>query len=161
MKNFIGSVLAICFLIPSISLADSRYPNGPNAKMTPGSTCQHASRYRYPERIAYCERNVDTSLKREVIRDYDQKLGYKIQTMDRQAFKIDHYIPLCMGGSNSRDNLWPQHRSVYEITDPLEQLLCEKMAAGVLRQADAMDLIRKAKNNLDQVDDITDYARGL
>ncbi len=129
--------------------------------MTPGSTCQHASRYRYPEKIAYCERNVDSSLKREVIRDYHQKLGYKIQTMDRQAFKIDHYIPLCMGGSNSRDNLWPQHRSVFEITDHLEQLLCEKMAEGVLRQAEAIDLIRKAKNNLDQVDDITEYASGL
>lgn len=161
MKNFIGSLVAVLFLVPSIAIADSRYPIGPDEKMTPGSTCQHASRYRYPEKIAYCERNVDSSLKREVIRDYDQKLGYRIQTMDRQAFKIDHYIPLCMGGSNNRENLWPQHQSVFQKTDHLEQLLCEKMAAGVLRQAQAIDLIKKAKNNLEQVDDITSYAEGL
>ena len=139
----------------------SRYPDGPNEGMTPGSVCKNPSKYRYPENIPYCERDVESQLKRDIIVQYDRKLGYRIQTMDRQAFKIDHYIPLCMGGSNSRDNLWPQHRSVYEITDPLEQLLCEKMAHGLLRQAQAMDLVRKAKNDLDQAPEIFDYAQGL
>jgi hypothetical protein len=74
--------------------------------------------------------------------------------MPRGKFKIDHYIPLCMGGSNERANLWPQHESVYTITDPLEQALCAKMSEGKLLQSAAIDLIRQAKNHLDQAPDI-------
>ena len=59
-----------------------------------------------------------------------------------------------MGGSNERINLWPQHESVYKMTDPLEPALCDKMAQGKILQAEAMDLIRQAKLNLDQVPEI-------
>ena len=161
LRNVLASLLVLLFVASTSFAADSRYPQGPNETMTPGSVCKNPSRYRYPEKVAYCERDVETQLKRDIIAQYDEKFGYRIQTMDRQAFKIDHYIPLCMGGSNNRNNLWPQHKSVYEITDPLEQLLCEKMALGVLRQAQAMDLIRKAKNDLDQAPEVFDYAQGL
>lgn len=162
-RNFVSFVFLVLILLPSISIAgrDSRFPDGPNEQITPGSVCQDADRYRYPEQIAYCERDVHSELKRAIIAKYDRLFGYRIQSMDRQAFKIDHYIPLCMGGSNEADNLWPQHKSVYEITDPLEQLLCEKMAHGSLRQADAIDLIKKAKNDLSDAEEIFEYAQGL
>ena len=71
--------------------------------------------------------------------------------MDRMKFKIDHFIPLCMGGSNDKSNLWPQHESVYKITDPLEPAMCNKMAEGKLLQAEAIDLIKYAKQHLDEV----------
>jgi hypothetical protein len=58
---------------------------------------------------------------------------------------------LCAGGANSEDNLWPQHKSIYEITDPVEPLLCQKMLEGKLKQSDAVKLILLAKTNLDQV----------
>ncbi len=162
LRNVLSSLFVMLF-VASVSFAgqDGRYPKGPNESMTPGSVCKSPSRYRYPEKVAYCERDVHSVLKREIIAEYDRKLGYRIESMDRQAFKIDHYIPLCMGGSNHRNNLWPQHRSVYEVTDPLEQVLCEKMALGVLRQAQAIDLIREAKNNLGKAPDIFDYAQSL
>lgn len=137
------------------------FPMGPSPELTPGSLCDRPTERRYPEHIDYCRRNVDGSLKQKIIRQYDQELGYNIGQMDRQQFKIDHYIPLCAGGSNQADNLWPQHRSVYKITDPLEQILCEKMALGRLKQADAVQLIRKAKNDLPQTDDIIAYVRSL
>lgn len=169
LKKSIASLfLALC-LTPSLSLASdsfnakqaARFPQGPNVEITPGSVCDRANSYRYPEKIAYCERNVKSDLKRAIIAQYDRELGYRIQSMDRQAFKIDHYIPLCMGGSNQPDNLWPQHVSVYEITDPLEQILCEKMAHGVLKQAQAIDLIKEAKNDLDRAPEVYDYAQSL
>ena len=69
-------------------------------------------------------------------------------------FKIDHLIPLCAGGANDEDNLWPQHKSVYNITDALEPVVCEKMAAGRLKQAEAVKLILQAKMHLDQVPSI-------
>ncbi len=163
LRNFLSSLFVVLLFV-STSFAggrDARYPVGPNESMTPGSVCKNPTRYRYPEKVAYCERDVQSMLKRSVIEDYDRKLGYRIESMDRQAFKIDHYIPLCMGGSNERDNLWPQHKSVYEQTDLLEQVLCEKMAQGVLRQVQAIDLIKDAKNHLEKSEEILAYAQGL
>ena len=78
------------------------------------------------------------------------QLGYAIESMNRQDFKIDHYIPLCAGGSNDSSNLWPQHKSIYEITDPIEPLICKKMALGKLNQALAVELIMTVKNDLSQ-----------
>ena len=141
--------------------SSKNFPIGPDSDVTPGETCQHADTYRYPERIAYCERDVDSQLKKEIIAQYDSEFGYNIGGMPRNKFKIDHYIPLCMGGSNSRTNLWPQHESVYKITDPLEQQLCEKMAQGKLLQAEAIDLIREAKNHLDEAPDILARVRAM
>lgn len=137
------------------------FPIGPDHRMTPGSVCTRPTEYRYPERIKYCRRDVETRLKREIIRLYDQNFGYQVGRMNRQDFKIDHYIPLCMGGSNDPDNLWPQHKSVFVHTDMLEQVMCEKMAAGRLLQAQAIHLIREAKNNLSQAQQILIYVSRL
>ncbi|MCE3011237.1 MAG: HNH endonuclease [Proteobacteria bacterium] len=128
-----------------ISFADV-FPTNPDLNLTPGSTCDKPDAYRYPEKVPYCSRDVDTQLKKEVIQDYNQKLGYKIET--RAEYKIDHFIPLCMGGSNLKDNLWPQHKSVYTITDNLEFIACEKMKEGRLTQKRAIELLREAKLNL-------------
>ena len=130
--------------------SEARFPKNPNLVETPGKLCSHPTALRYPEKIAYCERNVDTYTKNTVITKYDKLFGYSIRQMNRGDFKIDHLIPLCAGGANDEENLWPQHKSVYEITDQLEPILCEKMAAGRLKQADAIKLIMQAKMNLDQ-----------
>ena len=141
--------------------AGNGYPIGPDLSETPGKRCDHPDSVRYPERIPYCTRSVDSGTKWEVIRTYDDKLGYRIEAIGRVHFKIDHYIPLCMGGSNDKANIWPQHESVYAQTDPLEGLACEKMAQGVLLQAKAIELIRKAKNDLSQVQATLQYLRSL
>jgi hypothetical protein len=124
------------------------FPLGPNPEMTPGSLCERPSTKRYAEGIPYCSRDVDSDLKREIMEEYDRRFGYRVTQMDRKAFKIDHFIPLCMGGSNRADNLWPQHESVYALTDQIEQIGCEKMARGRLRQSDAVAWIREAKLDL-------------
>lgn len=153
------SLVAVLFF-SVVSFANENFPTAPDATLTPGVLCNKPDSFRYPEQIKYCERNVSTSTKAAIFEKYD-KLGYTTRSMSRRAFKIDHYIPLCAGGSNEVRNLWPQHQTVYEITDQLEALICEKMADGVLRQRDAVDLIIEAKNNLDQVPDIEDQVRGL
>ena len=126
------------------------FPVGPAMDITPGSMCTCPDSYRYPEHIPYCTRNVSSSTKAQVIQTYDRSFGYQIEAMNRQDFKIDHFIPLCMGGSNSSNNLWPQHKTVYEITDSIEQKLCELMAAGRFTQADSMALMRRVKTDLSQ-----------
>ena len=137
------------------------YPVGPNPQLTPGKLCNSPTTYRYAEHIAYCERDVTYETKEHLIHQYDQQLGYHIENFNRDDFKIDHYIPLCAGGSNDVSNLWPQHKSVYEITDPVEPLVCKKMAEGKLKQADAIQLIVRAKNNLNQVGDVLKILNSL
>ena len=78
-------------------------------------------------------------------------MGYEITPADRLDFKIDHLIPLCMGGSNGTLNLWPQHKSVYEITDSLEFILCEKLRLAKITQKEAIEKILYAKHHLDEV----------
>ena len=156
------SLILVTGLFSTNSFADNgKFPLGPNATVTPGEICTQSNTFRYPEHIKYCNRNVDSGLKRDIIADYDRKFGYSIESMDRQDFKIDHYIPLCMGGGNDRDNLWPQHKSVYTITDPVEPLACQRMAEGKLLQAKAIELIKKAKNDLSTVPDVMNYLTNL
>jgi len=135
-------------------VAAPAFPKSPNHEMTPGAFCDHPSTYRYSEQIAYCQRNVEPAKKQTIIHDYDERLGYRIATMDRRSFKIDHLIPLCMGGGNQTENLWPQHRTLYEVTDPLEEGLCRLMARGVLKQIDAVAMIRSAKLVLSRAEDV-------
>jgi hypothetical protein len=138
-----------------------QFPKGPEPTVTPGSLCDQPDDHRYPENIAYCKRNVTGDFKDQLIQMYDSQFGYAIGTMPREEFKIDHFIPLCAGGSNRGDNLWPQHKTVYEITDPVEPLICQRMAEGKLMQADAVTLVRKAKFDLSKVNDVLNYLNSL
>jgi hypothetical protein len=157
----ISTFLGVVLLISGLAFAGDQFPVGPDLQRTPGSLCQNSAKKRYKENINYCERNVNTSDKNEIIKMYDDQLGYHIRQMNRQDFKIDHFIPLSIGGSNAKDNLWPQHKSVYSITDPLEQELSNKMVSGALTQAEAVRIIREAKLNLGRVPDLIDYVKGL
>lgn len=140
--------LVSCLVASSLTFAYiAEYPKGPEATLTPGSLCDHPSKYRYPENIAYCERDVSSGQKKEIFEDY-RGFGYRLDPSKRGNFKIDHYVPLCAGGSNHDDNLWPQHVSVYTITDPIEALGCEKLAAGLITQEKLVELIRLVKNDL-------------
>ena len=154
--------LTTLILLGSTAFGGSnQYPRNPDPELTPGELCTQPTRYRYPEQIPYCERDVDTLTKDSIIVQYDSELDYAIRSYNREHFKIDHYIPLCMGGSNGRENLWPQHKSIFAITDPLEEEACTKMAQGKLKQTEAVELIKKAKHNLTEVEDIRDYLQTL
>lgn len=167
MRAMFLSLLSVVSIGVSIGVssinafAGESFPQGPRAETTPGSVCTAGRVYRYPEHVLYCDRNVDSGLKNDIIKEYDQKYGYAIRSMPRGQFKIDHYIPLCAGGSNNADNLWPQHESVYKITDPLEPLVCEKMSVGKLSQTDAIAFVREAKNDLSKAPAIIQHVDSL
>jgi len=126
-------------------MVEGKYPHKPHSESTPGSLCQKSETYRYPEHVKYCERNVDKEQKHQIFVHYDKEHGYSTLEMERSEFKIDHLIPLCMGGSNESDNLWPQHKVIYENTDPLEPFLCETLAAGKIKQAEAVSILLEIK----------------
>lgn len=134
-------------LVFSLSALAVDFPQGPDARLTSGALCTTPVQHRYPEQIPYCDRDVSTATKNEIFVAY-RRLGYVLPSNTRQDYKIDHYIPLCMGGANSKTNLWPQHVSIYSQTDPLEQAICAKMSAGRMDQVDAVKMIKAVKNNL-------------
>jgi len=157
----LGLLLAVAPALAGSREGTAPYPDGPDGRLTPGSLCEAPDSFRYPERVKYCERRVESSEKNSIIATYDMELGYAIRQLPRADFKIDHLIPLCAGGSNHRDNLWPQHKSVYTRTDPLEPLLCDAMAKGKLKQAEAMELILNAKQDLSRVPAALDKLKSL
>ncbi len=161
MKVLKPFVVAALLFVSLFSYAGDRFPVGPNPTTTPGSLCQNSPETRYPEKISYCPRNVSSDLKKTIIKMYDDQFGYQIQQMNRQDFKIDHFIPLSIGGSNSSDNLWPQHKTVYTVTDPLEQALSDKITLGLIKQAEAIRVITEAKLNLARAPELLDYVNKL
>jgi hypothetical protein len=128
-------------------LAGGNYPIKPDPRLTTGMLCDQPVEYRYAEHIAYCGRDVATETKAEIFAAY-RRIGYPMSSTNRADYKIDHYIPLCMGGANEKVNLWPQHVSIYQITDSIEALLCDKMKQGKLQQAKAVKYIISVKNDL-------------
>lgn len=149
-KLYIAIALSVFSINTFAYQENGTFPSGPDVNLTPGELCQRPTARRYAERIAYCERDVSSELKKEIFVKYDQ-LGFRTRQMNRLDFKIDHYIPLCMGGSNDEVNLWPQHKSIYSVTDPLEPVLCQKMQEGKLLQKKAVEYIIYARNHLDEV----------
>jgi hypothetical protein len=141
-------LLSVATLTLSLQVfAGANYPIKPDPRLTTGMLCDQPVEYRYPEHVAYCGRDVATETKAEIFAAY-RKLGYPMSSADRADYKIDHYIPLCMGGANEKINLWPQHVSIYNITDSIEAKLCEKMKQGRLSQAKAVGYMKGVKNDL-------------
>lgn len=131
------------------SARSNRYPISPDLGLTPGSLCTSQLEFRYPEQIAYCEREVNSWQKELVFINY-RKLGFSLSG-EREQYKVDHFIPLCLGGSNEMNNLWPQYTSVSQKTDALEPLACEVLAKGKLTQAEAIDLVIAAKMDFTKI----------
>ena len=128
----------------------AEFPKTPISEITPGSLCDRPDSFRYAEKIPYCNRDVDRELKDDVFKEYRHE-GFRLDPKDRSSYKIDHLIPLCAGGSNRENNLWPQHVSIYTKTDPLEHVGCEKLKAGKIKQARLVQLILSAKSDLSLV----------
>jgi hypothetical protein len=135
-------------MITSMALA-AEYPTAPIEEVTPGDLCDRPDAFRYPENIPYCSRDVDFHTREEVFQTYRRR-GFRLTIQNRQDYKIDHLIPLCAGGSNAEENLWPQHVSLFTVTDPIERVGCLKLRDGKIRQRQLIRLIKKAKFNISE-----------
>lgn len=158
-----AAVLVLILSVASYALDVGPYkiPEGPHPQMTPGSLCANSTTYRYPEHIKYCDRSVSTGTKNRIIQQYDQKLGFDIEKLPRGDFKIDHFIPLSIGGANDISNLWPQHKSIYAYSDPLEADVFTLISAGKIKQAEAVSIIKECKLNLGRCAELGDYLKSM
>ena len=136
------SILLGLFLL-TITLQSQAYPLVPNPEWAQGSLCNKQNpdyeTDRYTQKIAYCRRNVESDLKREL---YDL---YKIPEKCRNRYTIDHIIPLSIGGDNSPENLWPEHQNVKQTRPYLEEEVFIAVRENLMKQKDAIDMILKTK----------------
>lgn len=123
------------------------FPFVPDPQQTQGSICNTRDpdylERRYQEKIAYCARNVTSEEKAEI---YD---SYGVPENCRKGYTIDHFIPLSLGGTNRRDNLWPESKLIKSTRRNLEISLYKQLAKGEITQARAIQTIREAKWNPD------------
>ena len=83
-------------------------PTMPNPKLTPGDTLPVTPADIQVKGYSAKVRNVPGSVKREVY------ASYGIAHWNKGEYEVDHLIPLSLGGSNSKKNLWPESY----LTDP-------------------------------------------
>jgi hypothetical protein len=134
----------IIALLFSLSLTQAyAYPTQPNQNETPGSLCtlqdpDFAER-RYPEQIIYCQRNVSSWTKTKI---YE---AYQIPKKCRSHYTIDHLVPLSIGGSNHKENLWPENKLVKATRPTLEDDTYLALKNGEITQQQAIEIILDEK----------------
>ena len=88
-------------------------------------------------------RQVSQKQKQQVCKNYPNNC--------KGTFEYDHWVPLCLGGSNDTRNLYPQPENViwgnkrygFREKDRLESYLCQKMRGKKITPKEAQDLIQK------------------
>ncbi|HMN70062.1 MAG TPA: HNH endonuclease signature motif containing protein [Bdellovibrionales bacterium] len=118
--------------------------------MTSGDLCSKDDAdfigYRYEEKVPYCLRNVSYETKTEIYQEYG------IPQKCRGEYTVDHFIPLALGGSNDKMNLWPEHKRVKATRQNLEIELYYQLRRGEITHEAAMAVIADAKMNPPAVD---------
>jgi hypothetical protein len=124
------------FLAVAIVLACANYARAqgelvPNRKLTPG-------------RVATSEKDragVTAAMEEKVFK------RYRLPWSRRAEFKIDHLIPVELGGADTIDNLWPQRIKARpygtERKELLAQVLLQKIRAGKMTVAQAQEEISR------------------
>lgn len=103
----------------------------PNPKLTPG-------------RIAHSDKD-----RGGVTVEMEQKLfaRYRLPWASRPAFKVDHLIPLELGGADTIDNLWPQSLRARpygpDRKELLTEVLMQRIAKRQITLEEAQEQIRR------------------
>jgi hypothetical protein len=112
-----------------------------NTSTTPGATDPTVTQANVRQTI--CEsgytrtvRNVSNRTKSRVY------AAYHIAQKNKRKYVIDHLVPLELGGSNDRWNLWPQLRGDASTKDAVEAQLHSLVCSGELELAAAQEAIQ-------------------
>lgn len=110
----------------------------PDPVLTPGALCTpddpDFDGRRYAEGVPHCRRHV-TAAERDAVAK-----AYGVAKQDYHLYEFDHRIELAAGGSNARENLWPQILVPdAHDKDRLEEQTFVAMRAGTMTQAEAVN----------------------
>lgn len=109
--------------------------------LTPGHLCSKADPdYTHHSAAGYplCKRHVTPAIRRTVF------ALYGIPKPRWRDYELDHYIPLCAGGSNAPANLWPEPLAHAARKDRLEARLCSLLRRAAITQSAALAQLRQA-----------------
>ncbi len=131
----------ILFIVLSLTISNAAFSMQlPDPKLTPGVLCSASDPdfqgYDYPSHVARCKRNISNQEKLDVARNYGN-----IPQSQWVNYEFDHYMPLCAGGSNSPQNLWPQPIAEAKKKDVVEVQVCTALKAGTMTQDQALQKI--------------------
>lgn len=132
--------LLVLALISSTTFAESKYPYLPDPALTPGVVASTDSALvcekDYPARV----RHVTNRTKSQVYKHYGVDKEQCVK-----GCKIDHLVPLAIGGSNDIQNLWPHEYgadwNVFQKTR-LEVRLRKEVCMGRMPITDAQACIK-------------------
>jgi hypothetical protein len=112
----------------------------PSPKLTPG-------------RIARSEKD-----RRGVTVEMEQKVfaRYRLPWSRRAAYKIDHLIPLELGGADTIDNLWPQRLRARPYGPDRKELLTEVLLQRIARKQITLEQAQEQIAN-DWIDAFIDH----
>lgn len=103
--------------------------------LTPGALCSTTDRdfdHMAAGGFAVCHRSVSTSKKHRVL------ARYGVPWAVRAHYEVDHLVPLCAGGSNAVQNLWPEPVEDAARKDRLENAVCARLRRGTTTQREAV-----------------------
>ena len=125
------ALLAAGLWVGASPLAAARDPSLPDPQMTPGDVLPGVSK----EQVCQPDYGHDIGpISQE--RGQQVLLAYRLLNTDPGAYKIDHLIPLALGGSNKITNLWPLARNAEPwnayVKDVFERKLHTMICTGGL-----------------------------
>ena len=118
--------LAVMTLVAMAVQTSGRcYAAMPNAALTPGDVAEHDTSKVCSVRNAERHRSVSYRMRDSVYLAYGIPRGRR-----KGLYRIDHLIPLELGGSNRVTNLWPQPYADSKVKDHIEDVLHEAVCSG-------------------------------
>ncbi len=122
--------------------AAARDPSLPDPQMTPGDVLPGVSK----EQVCQPDYGHDIGpISQE--RGQQVLLAYRLLNTDPGAYKIDHLIPLALGGSNNITNLWPLARNAEPwnayVKDVFERKLHTMIYTGNLSLSEVQSALAK------------------
>lgn len=137
------SILLGFILFTLFTTQTQAFPLIPNKEVAQGHLCNPQNPdyggVRYKEKIPYCNRNVAFELKSQLY------TLYKVPEKCRRNYTIDHIIPLSIGGDNSPENLWPEHKLVKQTRPMLEEQVFADLRDGRITQKEAIEIVLRVK----------------
>ena len=125
------ALLAAGLWVGASPLAAARDPSLPDPQMTPGDVLPGVSK----EQVCQPDYGHDIGPISQQ-RAEQVLLAYRLLNTDPGAYKIDHLIPLALGGSNNITNLWPLARNAEPwnayVKDVFERKLHTMICTGGL-----------------------------